>query len=99
MVLLDRGDVGGRPGFAHAASVDGADFCRQRAGDVWHVASHMGVDEDDKKWFSSVGYYVQNEDEKMPPCGTLQRGAKIVVLGFCSLYGAAFAQWTRAVVH
>ena len=45
-------------------------------------ASHMGVDETDKKWFSSVGYYVQNEDEKMPPAGRYNAGQKSLFWGF-----------------
>jgi len=45
-------------------------------------ASHMNVDENDKNWFKSVGYYVQNEDEKMPPAGRYNAGQKSLFWGF-----------------
>jgi formate dehydrogenase subunit gamma len=45
-------------------------------------ASHMNVDENDKNWFRSVGYYVQNEDEKMPPAGRYNAGQKSLFWGF-----------------
>jgi formate dehydrogenase subunit gamma len=43
---------------------------------------HMKVDENDKTWFKSVGYYVQNEDEKMPPAGRYNGGQKSLFWGF-----------------
>ena len=45
-------------------------------------AAHMNVDENDKVWFKSVGYYVQNEDEKMPPAGRYNAGQKSLFWGF-----------------
>jgi formate dehydrogenase subunit gamma len=45
-------------------------------------ASHMHVDENDKNWFKSVGHYVQNEDEKMPPAGRYNAGQKSLFWGF-----------------
>jgi formate dehydrogenase subunit gamma len=45
-------------------------------------AAHMKVDENDKTWFKSVGYYVQNEDEKMPPAGRYNGGQKSLFWGF-----------------
>jgi formate dehydrogenase subunit gamma len=45
-------------------------------------ASHMHVEENDKIWFKSVGYYVQNEDEKMPPAGRYNAGQKSLFWGF-----------------
>ena len=45
-------------------------------------AAHMHVDESDKTWFKSVGYYVQNEDEKMPPAGRYNAGQKSLFWGF-----------------
>ena len=45
-------------------------------------ASHMNVDENDKIWFKSVGYYVRNEDEKMPPAGRYNAGQKSLFWGF-----------------
>jgi formate dehydrogenase subunit gamma len=45
-------------------------------------ASEMPIDENDKNWFKSVGYYVQNEDEKMPPAGRYNAGQKSLFWGF-----------------
>jgi len=45
-------------------------------------AAHMRMDENDKKWFEEVGYYVQNEDEKMPPAGRYNAGQKSLFWGF-----------------
>lgn len=45
-------------------------------------ASHMHVEENDKSWFKSVGYYVQNEDDKMPPAGRYNAGQKALFWGF-----------------
>ncbi len=45
-------------------------------------ASHMHVEENDKNWFKSIGYYVQNEDEKMPPAGRYNAGQKLLFWGF-----------------
>jgi formate dehydrogenase subunit gamma len=45
-------------------------------------ASHMHVEENDKAWFKSVRYYVQNEDEQMPPAGRYNAGQKSLFWGF-----------------
>jgi formate dehydrogenase subunit gamma len=45
-------------------------------------SSQMGVTEADKKWFESVGYYIRNEDEKMPPAGRYNAGQKSLFWGF-----------------
>ena len=45
-------------------------------------ASQMRVDENDKAWFKSVRYYVQNEDEQMPPAGRYNAGQKSLFWGF-----------------
>jgi formate dehydrogenase subunit gamma len=47
---------------------------------MWH--SQMGVTQKDKDWFASVGYYIQNEDEKMPPAGRYNAGQKSLFWGF-----------------
>jgi formate dehydrogenase subunit gamma len=47
---------------------------------MWH--SQMGVTQQDKDWFSSVQYYVRNEDEKMPPAGRYNAGQKSLFWGF-----------------
>ena len=62
-------------------------------------AAHMHVDESDKTWFKSVGYYVQNEDEKMPPAGRYNAGQKSLFWGFVVCMVASGAQRDRAVVH
>ena len=45
-------------------------------------ATQMHVDENDKNWFKSVGYYVRNEDEQMPPAGRYNAGQKSLFWGF-----------------
>lgn len=45
-------------------------------------AAQMHVDENDKNWFRSVGYYVRNEDEQMPPAGRYNAGQKSLFWGF-----------------
>jgi formate dehydrogenase subunit gamma len=45
-------------------------------------ASHMHVDQNDKAWFKSINYYVQNEDEKMPQAGRYNAGQKLLFWGF-----------------
>jgi formate dehydrogenase subunit gamma len=45
-------------------------------------ASHMHVDQNDKAWFKSINYYVQNKDEKMPQAGRYNAGQKLLFWGF-----------------
>lgn len=45
-------------------------------------ASQMHLDEKDKNWFKSVGYYVRNEDEQMPPADRYNAGQKSLFWGF-----------------
>ncbi|MGC1482960.1 MAG: formate dehydrogenase subunit gamma [Candidatus Acidiferrum sp.] len=45
-------------------------------------AAQMHVDENDKNWFRSVGHYVRNEDEQMPPAGRYNAGQKSLFWGF-----------------
>jgi formate dehydrogenase subunit gamma len=47
---------------------------------MWH--SQMGVTQVDKDWFNSVGYYIRNEDDKMPPAGRYNAGQKSLFWGF-----------------
>jgi formate dehydrogenase subunit gamma len=47
---------------------------------MWH--SQMGITQTDKDWFASVGYYIRNEDEKMPPAGRYNAGQKSLFWGF-----------------
>jgi formate dehydrogenase subunit gamma len=45
-------------------------------------SSQMGVKETDKQWFQSVGHYIRNEDEQMPPAGRYNAGQKSLFWGF-----------------
>jgi formate dehydrogenase subunit gamma len=47
---------------------------------MWH--SQMGIKQIDKDWFNSVGYYIRNEDDKMPPAGRYNAGQKSLFWGF-----------------
>lgn len=47
---------------------------------MWH--SQMGITQSDRDWFNSVGYYISNEDEKMPPAGRYNAGQKSLFWGF-----------------
>jgi formate dehydrogenase subunit gamma len=40
----------------------------------------------DKQWWSSLGHYIQNEDDKMPPAGRYNAGQKALFWSF--FYGA-----------
>lgn len=44
--------------------------------------SQMHPTETDKEWWHSLGYYVRNEDEKMPPAGRYNAGQKLLFWGF-----------------
>lgn len=45
-------------------------------------AGQMQTTETDKQWWRSLKYYVQNEDEKMPPAGRYNAGQKILFWSF-----------------
>jgi formate dehydrogenase subunit gamma len=47
----------------------------------------MRTTETDKAWWRSVGNYIRNEDEKMPPAGRYNAGQKLLFWGFflCAL--------------
>lgn len=45
-------------------------------------SSQMHVTDNDRAWFKSVNYYIQNEDEKMPPAGRYNAGQKSLFWGF-----------------
>jgi len=47
---------------------------------MWHA--QMGVTQVDKDWFSAVGHYARNEDDKMPPAGRYNGGQKSLFWGF-----------------
>lgn len=47
---------------------------------MWH--SQMHIKQIDKDWFNSVGYYIRNEDDKMPPAGRYNGGQKSLFWGF-----------------
>ena len=45
-------------------------------------SSQMGITDTDKQWFQSVGHYIRNEDDKMPPAGRYNGGQKSLFWGF-----------------
>ena len=45
-------------------------------------ARQMGITDEDRAWFRSVGYYIRNEDDKMPPVGRYNAGQKLLFWGF-----------------
>jgi formate dehydrogenase subunit gamma len=45
-------------------------------------ASQMRVTDNDKAWWNSVGHYVRNEDDQMPPAGRYNAGQKLLFWGF-----------------
>jgi formate dehydrogenase subunit gamma len=45
-------------------------------------APQMRVTDNDRAWFRSVGHYIRNEDEKMPPVGRYNAGQKLLFWGF-----------------
>jgi len=49
----------------------------------------------DKQWWQSLGYYIQNEDEKMPPAGRYNAGQKAL---FWSFFYAAILLLLTGVV-
>jgi formate dehydrogenase subunit gamma len=50
---------------------------------MYHMWSHqMNITQVDKDWFKFVGYYIRNEDEKMPPAGRYNAGQKSLFWGF-----------------
>lgn len=45
-------------------------------------ASQMHVTDADKAWWNSIGHYIRNEDEQMPPAGRYNAGQKLLFWGF-----------------
>jgi formate dehydrogenase subunit gamma len=45
-------------------------------------ASQMYVTDADKAWWNSIGHYIRNEDEQMPPAGRYNAGQKLLFWGF-----------------
>jgi formate dehydrogenase subunit gamma len=45
-------------------------------------ASQMHTTETDKAWWRSVGHYIRNEDDQMPPAGRYNAGQKLLFWGF-----------------
>ena len=45
-------------------------------------AAQMRTNDADKAWWRSVGHYVRNEDEKMPPADRYNAGQKLLFWGF-----------------
>lgn len=47
---------------------------------VWSAQMH--TTENDKRWWRSVGHYIRNEDDKVPPEGRFNAGQKLLFWGF-----------------
>lgn len=47
---------------------------------MWHA--QMDIKQNDKDWFNSIGHYIRNEDDKMPPAGRYNAGQKSLFWGF-----------------
>jgi formate dehydrogenase subunit gamma len=45
-------------------------------------ASQMGFTDVDRAWLGSMGHYIRNEDEDMPPAGRYNAGQKLLFWGF-----------------
>lgn len=45
-------------------------------------ANQMRMTESDKAWWRSLGYYVRNQDDKLPPAGRYNAGQKLLFWGF-----------------
>jgi formate dehydrogenase subunit gamma len=50
-------------------------------------ARQMSMNDEDRAWFRSVGYYIRNVDDKMPPVGRYNAGQKLLFWGFV-VFGA-----------
>ncbi len=42
---------------------------------IWQ--SDLATSDDDRRWWKAINYYVQNEDEKLPPVGRFNFGQKL----------------------
>jgi formate dehydrogenase subunit gamma len=45
-------------------------------------AGQMHTTETDKAWWKSIGHYIRNEDDQMPPAGRYNAGQKLLFWGF-----------------
>lgn len=45
-------------------------------------SKQMHSTEADKAWWNSIGHYIRNEDDKMPPAGRYNAGQKLLFWGF-----------------
>jgi formate dehydrogenase subunit gamma len=45
-------------------------------------AAQMRTTDSDKAWWKSIGHYVRNEDDQMPPAGRYNAGQKLLFWGF-----------------
>ena len=56
----------------------------------------MRTTEADKQWWRSLGHYVRNEDDKMPPAGRYNAGQKALFWSF--FYGAIILLFTGLIL-
>ena len=59
-------------------------------------APQMKSSESDKQWWRSLGFYIQNQDHKMPPAGRYNAGQKALFWSF--FYGALVLLLTGLVL-
>jgi formate dehydrogenase subunit gamma len=59
-------------------------------------APQMRTSEADKQWWNSLGHYIQNEDDQMPPAGRYNAGQKALFWSF--FYGAMVLLLTGLVL-
>jgi formate dehydrogenase subunit gamma len=45
-------------------------------------APQMRITDNDRAWFRSVGHYIRNQDDQMPPVGRYNAGQKLLFWGF-----------------
>ena len=45
--------------------------------DVQDWSSDLATSDDDRRWFKAINYYVQNDDEKLPPVARFNFGQKL----------------------
>ena len=61
--------------------------------------SDMVIDNDDRVWADRIQFYIQNEDDKLPPVGPLQLGTKAFLLGNDGQHRAAASFRIAALVR
>ncbi|HYK38859.1 MAG TPA: formate dehydrogenase subunit gamma, partial [Candidatus Eremiobacteraceae bacterium] len=69
-------------------------FAVMRMYSLW--APQMRTTDEDRQWWRSLGHYVRNEDDKMPPAGRYNAGQKALFWSF--FYGAIILLFTGLIL-